>query len=155
MRSNLQLREAQHDDVEQKIANILDSERDLERIERDIKMADTRLDLLRQKNEEARVLAEMQADRISNLSLFRPLAAARLGLFVGGGVLSLALVGLIGVWGYKVVLREVLGVPVVDGRGRADAARARGAGRRRSRPTWASRSTPSRPTAPPRRPRTC
>lgn len=72
LRANLQLREAQHDEVEHKIAEILDSERDLEQIERDIKMADTRLDLLRQKNEEARVLSEMQADRISNLSMFQP-----------------------------------------------------------------------------------
>ena len=48
-----------------------------------------------------------------NAAQGRPLAAARMGLFVGGGVLSLALVGLVGVWGYKVVLREVLGVPVV------------------------------------------
>jgi hypothetical protein len=43
----------------------------------------------------------------------RRFQGARTGLFLGGGVLSLALVGLIGVWGYKVVLREVLGVPVV------------------------------------------
>ncbi|MEO8272127.1 MAG: hypothetical protein ABI557_20625, partial [Aureliella sp.] len=72
LRANLQLREDQHTEVEHKIAEILDSERDLEQIERDIKMADTRLDLLRQKHEEARVLSEMQADRISNLSLFQP-----------------------------------------------------------------------------------
>ena len=72
LRANLQLREAQHDEVEHRISEILDAERDLEQIERDIKMADTRLDLLRQKHEEARVLSEMQADRISNLSLFQP-----------------------------------------------------------------------------------
>lgn len=72
LRANLHLREAQHDTVEHKIAEILDSERELEQIERDIKMADTRLDLLRQKHEEARVLSEMQADRISNLNLFQP-----------------------------------------------------------------------------------
>ena len=72
LRANLQLREAQHDEVEHKISGILDAERDLEQIERDIKMADTRLDLLRQKHEEARVLSEMQADRISNLTLFQP-----------------------------------------------------------------------------------
>ncbi len=72
LRANLQLREEQHAEVEQKISEILDAERDLEQIERDIKMADTRLDLLRQKHEEARVLSEMQKDRISNLSLFQP-----------------------------------------------------------------------------------
>lgn len=72
LRASLQLREDQHAEVEHKIAEILDSERELERIERDIKMADTRLDLLRQKHEEARVLSEMQADRVSNLSLFQP-----------------------------------------------------------------------------------
>ena len=72
LQANLQLREDQHAEVEHKIGEILDSERDLEQIERDIKMADTRLDLLRQKHEEARVLSEMQADRISNLTLFQP-----------------------------------------------------------------------------------
>ncbi|TNC52750.1 SPOR domain-containing protein [Rubellimicrobium rubrum] len=42
-----------------------------------------------------------------------PLAKARLAGWVAGGVVSLALVGGIGVWGYKLVLREVLGLPVV------------------------------------------
>lgn len=51
LRANLELRQKQRADVDQKISEILDSERDLEQIERDIKMADTRLDLLRQKNE--------------------------------------------------------------------------------------------------------
>ncbi len=50
---------------------------------------------------------------VFNRSEVRRFQGARTGLFLGGGVLSLALVGLIGVWGYKVVLREVLGVPVV------------------------------------------
>ncbi len=72
LQANLELRQEQHAEVERKIHSILDSERDLGQIERDIKMADTRLDLLRTKNEEARVLAEMQQDRISNLSLFQP-----------------------------------------------------------------------------------
>ncbi|WP_210527570.1 SPOR domain-containing protein [Rubellimicrobium arenae] len=42
-----------------------------------------------------------------------PLAKARLAVWAGGGILSLALVAGIGVWGYKLVLREVLGLPVV------------------------------------------
>ncbi|TNC73356.1 SPOR domain-containing protein [Rubellimicrobium roseum] len=42
-----------------------------------------------------------------------PLAKARLFAWGLGGALSLALVAGIGVWGYKVVLREVLGLPVV------------------------------------------
>lgn len=72
LKASLELRQSQHAEVERKVSEIIDSERDLEQIERDIKMADTRLDLLRQKHEEARVLSEMQADRISNLSLFQP-----------------------------------------------------------------------------------
>lgn len=72
LQANLKLRQEQHLEVERKIHSILDSERELGQIERDIKMADTRLELLRTKNEEARVLAEMQLDRISNLSLFQP-----------------------------------------------------------------------------------
>ncbi len=96
LRANLELRQKQRADVDQKISEILDSERDLEQIERDIKMADTRLDLLRQKNEEARVLSEMQADRISNLSLFqpatfvqRPASPNKKLLFAGIGILGL------------------------------------------------------------------
>ncbi len=97
LRANLELRQAQHAAVDKKISEILDSERDLEQIERDIKMADTRLDLLRQKHEEARVLAEMQADRISNLSLFqpatfveRPASPNKKLLFLAFGILGLA-----------------------------------------------------------------
>ncbi len=97
LRANLELRQTQHAEVERKISDILDSERDLERIERDIKMADTRLDLLRQKNEEARVLSEMQADRITNLSLFqpatfveRPASPNKKLLFLAFGILGLA-----------------------------------------------------------------
>jgi len=48
-----------------------------------------------------------------NAAQERPFATARMGLWIGGGVMSLALVAGIGVWGYKLVLREVLGVPVV------------------------------------------
>lgn len=72
LEANLSLRQEQHAEVDKKIHSILDSERDLGQIERDIKMADTRLELLRTKNEEARVLAEMQTERISNLTLFQP-----------------------------------------------------------------------------------
>lgn len=42
-----------------------------------------------------------------------PLAKARLAVWVAGGVCSLALIAGVGVWGYKLVLREVLGLPVV------------------------------------------
>jgi hypothetical protein len=42
-----------------------------------------------------------------------PLAKARLAVWVGGGAVSLALIAGIGVWGYKLVLREVMGLPVV------------------------------------------
>ncbi|HVG49702.1 MAG TPA: SPOR domain-containing protein [Rubellimicrobium sp.] len=42
-----------------------------------------------------------------------PLAKARLAVWVGGGVVSLALIAVTGVWGYKLVLREVMGLPVV------------------------------------------
>lgn len=97
LRANLQLRQAQHAEVQRRISEILDSERDLERIEREIKMADTRLDLLRQKHEEARIMSEMQADRISNLSLFqpatlveRPASPNKKLLFLAFGVLGLA-----------------------------------------------------------------
>ncbi|MBP1805455.1 SPOR domain-containing protein [Rubellimicrobium aerolatum] len=42
-----------------------------------------------------------------------PLAKARLAAWAAGGALSVALVAGIGIWGYKLVLREVLGLPVV------------------------------------------
>jgi hypothetical protein len=43
-----------------------------------------------------------------------PLAKARLAVWAGGGLLSVALVAGVGVWGYKLVLREVLGLPVIE-----------------------------------------
>lgn len=42
------------------------------------------------------------------------LAKARLAVWLSGGLVSLALVAGIGVWGYRLVLRDVLGVPVVQ-----------------------------------------
>jgi hypothetical protein len=42
-----------------------------------------------------------------------PLAKARLAVWAGGGILSLAFIAVIGVWGYKLVLREVMGLPVI------------------------------------------
>jgi hypothetical protein len=42
-----------------------------------------------------------------------PLAKARIAVWAGGGIVSLALIAGIGVWGYKLVLREVMGLPVV------------------------------------------
>ena len=48
-----------------------------------------------------------------NAALEGPLAKARFAVWAGGGALSLALMAGIGVWGYKLVMREVLGLPVV------------------------------------------
>ena len=42
-----------------------------------------------------------------------PLAKARVAVWAAGGIVSLALVAGVGVWGYKLVLREVMGLPVV------------------------------------------
>lgn len=41
-------------------------------------------------------------------------ARARAALWMVGGAASLVLVGAMGIWGYKLVLRDVLGVPVVE-----------------------------------------
>jgi hypothetical protein len=49
-----------------------------------------------------------------NAALEGPLAKARFAVWAGGGVLSLALMAGIGIWGYKLVMREVLGLPVVQ-----------------------------------------
>lgn len=49
-----------------------------------------------------------------NAGLAAPvIAKARLAVWVGGGALSLLLLGSAAVWGYKLVLREVMGLPVV------------------------------------------
>ncbi|WP_051520924.1 hypothetical protein, partial [Rubellimicrobium mesophilum] len=42
-----------------------------------------------------------------------PLAKARVAVWAAGGLVSLALVAGVGIWGYKLVWREVMGLPVV------------------------------------------
>lgn len=75
---------------------------------------------------EPRRTTEEEAPRLSpgaaalaryNAAIDGPLAKARLALWAGGGLLSLALIGGVGVWGYKLVLREVMGLPVVAAEG--------------------------------------
>jgi len=48
-----------------------------------------------------------------NAAAHGPLAKARYAIWAGGGVLSLLLIGGVGIWGYKLVLREVMGLPII------------------------------------------
>jgi uncharacterized protein involved in exopolysaccharide biosynthesis/Mrp family chromosome partitioning ATPase len=98
LQASLKTRESQHTKIEQQLSRLLDYELELDEMERGIKVAEDRLILLRGKEEEARVLDEMKADHISNLSLFQPATLVERAVSPNKKllVLALAILGLTG-----------------------------------------------------------
>ncbi len=65
-------KEEQHAETELQIDQLLDFEQQLMQMDRNIALMETSLHVLQEKREEARVIDELQSQRISNISAFQP-----------------------------------------------------------------------------------
>ncbi|MGE0757930.1 MAG: GumC family protein [Pirellulaceae bacterium] len=88
----------QRGSVEREVRALLDHERTMTRMDRDIALLETSLRLLRDKQEEARVIDELKSQRISNISVFQPATFVERAVSPQKKVLAAAfvLLGLVG-----------------------------------------------------------
>ncbi|WP_197231452.1 GumC family protein [Novipirellula artificiosorum] len=72
LRSMVETKEQQRSEMEQRIDELLDGEEKLTETDRNIRLMDASLQMLREKLEEARVLDELNSKEISNIHVFQP-----------------------------------------------------------------------------------
>ena len=72
LRSKIAEKRRQQKAMQEQTDNLLDYERELSQIDREISMAEGSLKSLQEKLEEARVIDELQTNKISNVSVFQP-----------------------------------------------------------------------------------
>lgn len=72
LESVLKKRQSQHDEALEKVRDLLQTEIKIGELDRDVKVADSRLALLSEKREEARVMDQLQSQGISNIAVFQP-----------------------------------------------------------------------------------
>ncbi|MFN3189909.1 MAG: GumC family protein [Aureliella sp.] len=72
LRSTLREKQRQRDEIDRQVNDLLDFEQRLAEMDREIGLKESSLGILREKQEEARVIDELQTQRISNISIFQP-----------------------------------------------------------------------------------
>ncbi|MCA9128647.1 MAG: hypothetical protein KDB22_16285, partial [Planctomycetales bacterium] len=72
LKAIVESKQSQHDQVDAELNQLMDRELELDRMQRNIQLAENRLIMLRKKQEEARVLDELHSGRLSNMSVFQP-----------------------------------------------------------------------------------
>ncbi len=72
LRSMIEKKQQQRAELEQQVHALLDDARHLTQSNRDIQLAETSLQMLREKREEARVIEQLRTEKISNVHVFQP-----------------------------------------------------------------------------------
>jgi capsular exopolysaccharide synthesis family protein len=72
LNSMIEMKQTQKKELEKQVEKLLDDERELTKMDRDIKTMETKLLSMRDKLEEARVIEGLQSQKISNINVIQP-----------------------------------------------------------------------------------